>query len=41
MKKYYVNVKDYQCGQWAMGVIRTIKEWKKHGAGSAKRTRSH
>lgn len=29
MKKYYVNVKDYQGGSWAMGIIRTIKEWKK------------
>lgn len=28
MKKYYINVNDYQGGSWAMGCLHTIKEWK-------------
>lgn len=28
MKKYYINVNDYQGGSWAMGCLSTIKEWK-------------
>jgi len=28
MKKYYVNIADYQGGTWAMGLLNTIKEWK-------------
>lgn len=29
MKKYYINVNDFQGGSWAMGCIDTIKEWQK------------
>jgi hypothetical protein len=28
MKKYYINIDDYQGGNWAMGSIDTIKNWK-------------
>ena len=28
MKKYYVNIRDYQGGNWACGFVGTIKEWK-------------
>lgn len=27
MKKYYINVDDYQGGTWAFGRIETIKGW--------------
>jgi hypothetical protein len=27
MAKYYINVRDYQGGSWAMGCLNTIKEW--------------
>lgn len=29
MKKYYINVNDFQGGSWAMGCIDTIKDWQK------------
>ena len=29
MKKYYINVADYQGGSWAMGLLNTISDWKK------------
>lgn len=28
MKKYYININDYQGGTWAMGFTDTIKGWK-------------
>ena len=28
MKKYYINVADYQGGTWAMGCLETISGWK-------------
>lgn len=27
-KQYYINIRDYQGGTWAMGCVDTIKEWK-------------
>lgn len=27
MKKYYININDYQSGNWAMGFVDTIKGW--------------
>lgn len=27
-KQYYINIRDYQGGSWAMGCIDTIKDWK-------------
>ena len=29
MKKYYINVNDYQGGSWAFGIVGTISKWKK------------
>ena len=26
--KYYINVRDYQGGSWAMGLLMTLKQWK-------------
>lgn len=29
MKKYYINVNDFQGGSWAFGCVKTLSGWKK------------